>query len=116
MRSASLEQLAATLLPPGHFLCAVLSNLAVSPNIRRGGLGRQLCERCEEAAREWGFNGLMLQVEEGNAAARGLYEGKLGYRLTFADDCASGTRVVPDGAGVAIEDVPVTLLTLGKQV
>ena len=116
LRSASLEQLAATLLPPGHFLCAVLSNLAVSPNIRRGGLGRQLCERCEEAAREWGFNGLMLQVEEGNAAARGLYEGKLGYRLTFADDCASGTRVVPDGAGVAIEDVPVTLLTLGKQV
>ena len=37
-------------------------------------------------------------------------------RTTFADDCASGTRVVPDGAGVAIEDVPVTLLTLGKQV
>ena len=52
----NVARAAATLLPPGHFLCAVLSNLAVSPNIRRGGLGRQLCERCEEAAREWGFN------------------------------------------------------------
>ena len=29
---------------------------------------------------------------------------------------AAGTRVVPDGAGVKIEEVSVTLLTLGKQV
>ena len=68
LRKAPLDELAFKLLSPGLEVRPVLSNLACDPSRRGSGLGRLLCERCEEAVREWGFNSMLLQVEECNSA------------------------------------------------
>lgn len=68
LRKAPLEELAQRLLPPELEVRPVLSNLACDPSRRGVGLGRLLCERVEEAAREWGYDSMLLQVEECNVA------------------------------------------------
>jgi ribosomal protein S18 acetylase RimI-like enzyme len=50
-----------------------ISNLAVSPNYRRKGVGRKLLQRCEQAALEWGFSKISLHVLENNQQAKQLY-------------------------------------------
>ena len=65
----------------------LLANLAVAPATRGTGLGRALCEQCEEAARDWGLAAVMLQVEEANEPARGLYE-SVGYQLVHRNEAA----------------------------
>lgn len=50
-----------------------LANLAVRRSARRRGIGRVLGMACEELARGWGFEDILLQVEEDNVAARELY-------------------------------------------
>jgi ribosomal protein S18 acetylase RimI-like enzyme len=55
-----------------------LTSLAVRPDSQGGGLGRQLIEAAERAAREAGRARIRLEVRADNAPARKLYE-EAGY-------------------------------------
>ena len=46
----------------------ILSNLAVYPRWRRRGVATELVAECERLARCWGFDELLLLVQEGAAA------------------------------------------------
>jgi ribosomal-protein-alanine N-acetyltransferase len=59
---------------------AEILTLAVMPEARRAGLGRALVGAAVEAAAARGAVAMLLEVAEGNAAARGLYAG-LGFVL-----------------------------------
>jgi len=96
-RKASLQEIAAALLEPGVGVAPVLSNLAVSPEARRRGVAAALCGACTEAAEEWGFGEIMLEVEAENAAARGLYANQ-GYAELWRTDFKTAVRVAPDPA------------------
>ena len=115
LRKMPLAQLAASVLPAGHIVCPVLSNLAVASAARRTGLARVLCEACEAAALEWGFGAIMLQVEEENTPARGLYT-KLGYVEMWRVRDAPATRVEvdPDGGGCRLQTTSTTLIAMCK--
>ena len=58
---------------------AYLSNLAVAPGARRGGVGTRLLRAAEAEARSWGCRAMALHVDPGNAAAVALYAAA-GYR------------------------------------
>lgn len=58
--------------------CEIL-NIAVSPEKRRRGFGRLLLATLLRAARDAGCERVFLEVREGNAPARALYEGA-GFR------------------------------------
>jgi ribosomal-protein-alanine N-acetyltransferase len=58
---------------------AELLTISVMPEARRGGLGAGLLAACEAGARAVGADRLFLEVAEGNAAARMLYD-RAGYR------------------------------------
>jgi ribosomal-protein-alanine N-acetyltransferase len=53
---------------------AELLNLAVSPRIRRRGIGAALVEQAMRAAAERGARAVFLEVRESNTAARALYQ------------------------------------------
>ena len=53
---------------------ATIAKLAVAPESRRRGVGRQLLSAAFEIARLFGLEVLTLQVDEANEAARRLYE------------------------------------------
>jgi ribosomal protein S18 acetylase RimI-like enzyme len=66
----------------------LMSNLAVSRNYRRKGIGELLVKEVERISRyEWGFDDCYLYVEERNSAAVKLYQ-KLGYRKVWLDEDA----------------------------
>ena len=73
------------------------------------------CEACEELAREWGHEELVLLVDERNGAARKLYSAR-GYRAESRDATATAQRVVPDAraGSFAVVTVPVVNLVLRK--
>ena len=54
-------------------------NVAVDPAFRREHLGSRLLEAVLQEARAQGAKQIFLEVREGNAPARGLYE-KYGFR------------------------------------
>lgn len=95
-RKMPLQELAVELLEPGYGVCPLLANLAVGADFRGSGLGRELCSRVEELALDWGYGGIVLQVEEGNAPAVGLYE-SLGYAEIFVNENWPALRPQPDG-------------------
>lgn len=88
-----------TQLAPGHvFLAAVdggelcgyvglgyvldegyISNVAVAPEYRRRGAAAALLRELEKRSRALGLSFLTLEVRQGNAPARALYE-KMGYK------------------------------------
>ena len=51
-----------------------LENIAVSPVVRRRGIGRQLLEALKLAASETNCESVFLEVRESNQAARAFYE------------------------------------------
>lgn len=53
---------------------AYISNLAVNPQHRRLGIGKQLLHRCQTVAEQWQCQRLSLHVLENNVAAQGLYQ------------------------------------------
>ncbi len=57
-----------------------ISNLAVAPQCRCQGVGKQLLFACEEMVRQWGHHRLYLHVMDDNTPARRLYA-KAGYQL-----------------------------------
>jgi len=95
-RKMPLQELALELLEPGYGVCPLLANLAVSADSRGSGLGRELCGRVEDLALDWGYGGIVLQVEEGNAPAVGLYK-SLGYQEVFVNEGWAALRPSPDG-------------------
>ena len=81
--------------PPGCY--ALLSDLVVLPEARRGGLGRALLARAEAYARAQGAQVLCLSVLARNAEARALYESE-GFRERFL---SLEKRLAPAGDGGA---------------
>jgi ribosomal protein S18 acetylase RimI-like enzyme len=65
----------------------LVSNVAVLPEFRRRGIGRRLTQFAVEQARTWGAKRLILQVDEDNASAVGIYRGlgfrEIGRRITW---------------------------------
>ena len=112
-KGSAASELADQLLPANLVLIVALSNLSVSPRARRRGVAARLCREAERVAKDdWGFAGICLQVEEGNAAARNLYEGKLGYAKA-ASSAVMGLRAnVKTGK---FEEVPTETLLLTKK-
>jgi GNAT superfamily N-acetyltransferase len=108
-KDSTVAEIAQDLLPALQ-LVACLSNLSVSPNARRRGIAATLCAEAERvAASEWKFGSLFLKVESENAAARHLYEQKLGYKLEYTIDSAPAIRIDVD-AGCFIENEASTLV------
>lgn len=65
------------LVQPGEFMAA---NLAVYPQARGKGVGKQLLRALEQRAREQGMERLVLDVLPENQGARELYQ-RLGFRV-----------------------------------
>jgi ribosomal protein S18 acetylase RimI-like enzyme len=63
---------------------AYIANLAVDREYRCLGIGRQLLDRCEEVAKQWGFSFIYLHVMAENQSALHLYS-KLGFETISRD-------------------------------
>jgi len=82
--------------PAGFVLARVAADeaeiltLAVSPDARRAGIGTALLEAAGAQAAQRGATAMFLEVETGNASARGLYAGlgfhKVGERRGYYRD------------------------------
>lgn len=57
-----------------------ISNLAVSKNYRRRGIGSQLLTKCEQIALDWGYQETRLHVLDKNNSAKKLYN-RNGYEI-----------------------------------
>jgi len=65
--------------PSGEYPTLYLSSMAVEPNTRRRGIGRELLLAAEQRATERDAQGIWLHVERANEPAIALYEGN-GFR------------------------------------
>lgn len=92
-KTASIAKIAKDLLSQETKAVCVLSNLAVGKKARRKGVARALCDEVEALADDWGFSEAHLLVESENAAARTLYEKKLGYKIVSTNVAAPALRV-----------------------
>ena len=92
-KDSSAQELATELLTPDIRAICCLSNLAVSPKVRRRGIAKQLCVEAEMLASDWGYGDMFLMVESENTAARYLYEEKLGYATEYTIHGAVALRV-----------------------
>lgn len=88
-KNASIIQIVNDLLDETMSAVCCFSNLAVNQQSRGQGIARQLCERVEETAQDWGFSEVYLKVEADNTAATNLYD-KLQYETvtTILNDAA----------------------------
>ena len=110
---------------PEQRVVALLANLAVAPRSRRSGVAAELCRHGEQLCAQWGLGSpVVLQVEEGNQAARALYE-SLGYRALWSDGEATALRLEPGTFTTAsvlqmrendalLRPEPTTLVTMAK--
>jgi hypothetical protein len=70
-----------------------------------------LCAQVERvASAEWGYPTLYLRVEQDNAAARTLYETKLGFSEKYVLPGAMGVRI----QGGSFSMIQADTLVLGK--
>ena len=65
----------------------LLSNLSVDKGYRRRGIAKWLMCEAEARARWWGYDEMLLKVEEGNTPAEQLYSA-MGYHVTGVDQLA----------------------------
>ena len=123
--TGGIAALASTLFPEYQPL-GMLTNLAIAPSQRRSGIGRELCECCEQGAAQWKLPGMLLQVEEANVGALGLYT-QMGYEEIYRSSESLALRLRPGASTLAskllivesealLEEVPSTVLTLAKQI
>jgi GNAT superfamily N-acetyltransferase len=113
-RKMDAVELTSALFP--EYQCyALLANLAVATSARGSGLGRELCELCDDIAKVWGVEAIMLQVEGQNAPARGLYE-RVGYQDVHVDENAAVLRVRPGSGGgdALLQQETAPLVLMGK--
>jgi GNAT superfamily N-acetyltransferase len=87
----------------------VISNLAVDARYRRYGIGSSLLRACEDAVKEWGYDEIVLQVEDDNVNAKAFYE-KQGFDTLFMDRAARRY----DTTGFLLQNVRCTKITLRK--
>jgi ribosomal protein S18 acetylase RimI-like enzyme len=72
---------------------ALLSSIAVDPEIQRGGVGRQLVQAYLDEARRRGVPGVFLTTDrDGNEAVNGFYQ-KLGWRIDSTFTTPQGRRM-----------------------
>lgn len=109
-KDATVNEIVTKLLPNYQVVCC-LSNLAVSPMARRRGIAAQLCHQVDDLACKWQFDRLYLKVEAENAAARDLYERRLGYQIVAEVNDATGIRLDLDSGSFVQVDVPLLLLS-----
>ena len=86
-----------------------LANLAVLPSARRKGIGRALVAAGEALVRSWGYDELILQVEDTNKGARKLYR-EMGFAEVYADP--AGRKYVLEG--MSIKSVRIRKVGLRK--
>jgi len=97
---------------PSKIRAPLMSNLAVSRNYRRKGIGELLVKEAERIARyEWGSDDCYLYVERRNTAAVKLYE-KLGYRTVWIDRDAK--TLLPTDSG-KLENAPTEIVCMKKR-
>jgi len=89
----------------------VLTNLAVDLDCRRQGIGQALEQQCQDAVREWGYDEIVLQVEEDNAGARAFYR-TLGYADLFVDRAARRYNA----GGLWLRNVRTAKVTMQKAI
>lgn len=87
-----------------------LANLSVRPGARRQGIGRALVQACEEMVQKWGYDELILQVEDANEDARRLYR-QLGFEDLYTD--ATGRKY--ELSGMSIRSVRINKVSMRKQ-
>lgn len=93
----------------------VLSNLAVSPSVRRQGIAQMLCQEAEYVtADDWDYTHLHLLVEKENELAYNLYSKKLGYETLFEMEDAKGVRI--DLQEGSFKEIEVPTLVMAKKV
>jgi ribosomal protein S18 acetylase RimI-like enzyme len=109
-KKATVQEICTELLPPHLEAVVVLSNLVVSPQARRRGIAKQLCQEAERMAGSWGYDALYLRVEAGNEAARTLYEKLLGFDTKYELPEAIGIRIDDGGKFVEV-DAPTLVLS-----
>lgn len=68
----------------GRIFVPKLTNLAVVSSARKQGVGKQLVRACLRQAHAWGFDQVVLTVEQGNADGRSFYR-RLGFEELFVD-------------------------------
>ena len=113
-KDASVIDIANQLLSPDISAVCTLSNLCVSPMARRQGLAAKLCKEAERIAKEvLRFSDIYLRVEVVNAAARRLYEEKLGYQCVFGINSTTTLRV--DGIVGRFVEVETDMLVMTKK-
>jgi ribosomal protein S18 acetylase RimI-like enzyme len=108
-KNAPMSVIATELLSPDTQAVCVLSNLAVSSKARRRGVANVICDEMEALASDWNFDSIHLLVERDNAAARKLYEDKLGYKKVSFKESAPALRVDVDN-GEFVETTADTLI------
>ena len=62
-----------------------IANLALSPDVRRQGLGSRMVKQCLETAKQWSYPCVVLQVEGPNQSARDFYAA-LGFEQINIDN------------------------------
>ena len=88
----------------------VLTNLAVSADVRKYGIGSKLVDACErKAAAEWKMNEIVLEVEDYNDTALKFYR-KRGYTIVFNDPASRRYDV----GGIMLKKVRCTRQILRK--
>ena len=93
-KDSTVERIVEDLLPAEIQPVCCLSNLVVSPNARRRGVAKRLCDEAERVARfEWGYREIFLKVEADNVAARNLYLKNIGYSIMYVNPEEPSLRV-----------------------
>eukprot|EP00591_Stephanopyxis_turris_P010817 CAMPEP_0195507808 /NCGR_PEP_ID=MMETSP0794_2-20130614/1181_1 /TAXON_ID=515487 /ORGANISM="Stephanopyxis turris, Strain CCMP 815" /LENGTH=285 /DNA_ID=CAMNT_0040634607 /DNA_START=122 /DNA_END=979 /DNA_ORIENTATION=- len=112
-KNTPVQDMASELLGSEMSAIVLLSNLSVSPNARRMGLGKKLCLEAERVVKEeWGFDEIYLRVEADNSGARGLYENTLNYKLDWVEEGAVAVR--PNAENGEFEEITADTHTLVK--
>jgi ribosomal protein S18 acetylase RimI-like enzyme len=110
-KDSSVIDVANALLPPEITAVCSFSNLCVSPNARRRGVARRLCEEAELLGKELGFGEMHLCVESENTAAKALYV-KLGYETKFE---TKGKSLRVDSNAGAFNEVDAEIVIMTKK-
>ncbi|CAM9845328.1 unnamed protein product [Discosporangium mesarthrocarpum] len=100
------DQVEATHMPtPSGFPCPYISDLAVTKELQRQGIGTALVRACEELCVQWGFDCAYLKVEASNTAGLQFYEA-LGYRAHAPEDRRGEVLMRASLMGIKGEDSP----------
>lgn len=91
----------------------LMSNVAVSKDFRRRGIGQALVKEAEHIARyQWGYHEMYLFVEQRNRSAIHLYQ-KLGYAKQWVD--ADAKTLLPSSRSGQLEEDSTKIVCMRKR-